>query len=111
MTAAGNDKQSAFDILIQNGANPSFKDNDGLSVLHAAAQGGDASVIMKLLSLALDVNSRSNDGVTPLMTAAGNDKQNACDILTQNGADPSFKDNDGFSLLPLLHHVEIHPLS
>ena len=64
------DKQNAFDILIQNGADPSLKDNDGSSLIHSAAEGGNTSIIIKLLSLGLDVDSRNNDGVTPLMTAA-----------------------------------------
>ena len=93
------DKQNAFDILIQNGADPSLKANDGFSVLHCAAQGGNTSIIIKLLSLGLDVDSRNNDGDTPLMRAALNDKQNAFEILIQNGADPSVKDNNGFSVL------------
>ena len=33
------DKQNAFDILIQNGADPSLKDNDGSSLIHSAAEG------------------------------------------------------------------------
>ena len=100
MIAALNDKQNAFDTLIQNGADPSFKSNTGFSVLHCAAQGGNTSIIIKLLSLGLDVDSRKNDGVTPLMmTAFLKDKQNAFDILIQNGADPSLKDNNGFNLL------------
>ena len=70
------DKQNAFDILIQNGADPSLKDNDGSSLIHSAAEGGNTSIIIKLLSPGLDVDSRNNDGVTPLMTAAIGDKQN-----------------------------------
>ena len=93
------DKQNAFDILIQNGADPSLEDIDESSLIHSAAEGGNTSIIIKLLSLGLDVDSRNNDGVTPLMTAAINDKQNAFDILIQNGADPSFKHNNGFSVL------------
>ena len=85
--------------MIQNGADPSFKDYNGFSVLHSAAQGGNTSIISKLLSLGLDVDSRDNGGVTLLMTAAVNDKQNAFEILIQNSADPSFKDNNGFSVL------------
>ena len=69
MTAAINDKQNAFDILIQNGADPSFKDNDGVSVLHCAAEGGNTSIINKLLSLGLDIKLRDVYGVSPLTRA------------------------------------------
>ena len=74
--------------MIQNVADPSLKSNDGLSLLHCAAEGGNTSIIIKLLSLGLDVDSRDNYGVTPLITAALNAKQNAFDILIQNGAHP-----------------------
>ena len=70
------DKQNAFDILIQNGADPSLEDIDESSLIHSAAEGGNTSIIIKLLSLGLDVDSRNNDGVTPLMTAAIGNKQN-----------------------------------
>ena len=93
------DKQNAFDILIHNGADPSLEDIDESSLIHSAAEGGNTSIIIKLLSPGLDVDSRNNDGVTPLMTAAISDKQNAFDVLIQNGADPSFKDNNRFSVL------------
>ena len=93
------DKQNAFDILIQNGADPSLEDIDESSLIHSAAEGGNTSIIIKLLSPGLDVDSRNNDGLTPLMTAAISDKQNAFDVLIQNGADPSFKDNNRFSVL------------
>ena len=93
------EKQNAFDILIQNGVDPSLKDNDGSSLIHSAAEGGNTSIIIKLLSLGLDVDSRNNGGLTPLMIVALKDKQNAFHILIQNGADPSFQDNNGFSVL------------
>ena len=96
MTAASSDKQNAFEMLIQNGADPSSKSNSGSSLLHFAAQGGNTSIINKLLSLGLDVDSRNNAGATPLMTAAYCDKQNAVKMLIQNGADPSLKDKRGF---------------
>ena len=99
MTAAGCDKQNAFQILIQNGADPSLKNNGGYSLLHFAAEGGNTSIINELLSRGLDVESRSNDRVTPLMTAAIFGNQNAFQILIEKGADPFLKDNCGYSLL------------
>ena len=45
------------------------------------------------------------------MTAALFEKQNAFRILIQKSADPSLKNNGGFSLLHVAAGVEIHPLS
>ena len=102
MCAAADGKQSAFEMLIQNGADPSLKDYREENLLHFAARGGDVTIINKLLSLGLDINSRSLPGETPLMHAAADGKQNAFEMLIQNGADPYLKDNDGSSLL---HHA------
>ena len=112
MTADDFCKQTAFKMLIQNGADPSLKHNNGFSLLDFAEQGGNTSIINKLLSLGLDVDSRNNAGATPLMVAAYCDKQNAFKMLIQNGADPSLKDKGGFKRrsLTLLQKVEIHPL-
>ena len=111
MTAALNDEQNAFEILIQNGADPSFKDNDGFSLLHCAAEGGNTSIIIKLLSLGLDVDSRNNGGVTPLMTAALNDKQNALTSWYKTVLIHLSKTTTGSVCSTLLRKVEIPPLS
>ena len=102
MSAAADGKQSAFELLIQNGADPSLKDYCEENLLHFAARGGDITIINKLLSLGLDINSRSLPGETPLMHAAADGKQSAFETLIQNGADPFLKDNDGSNLL---HHA------
>ena len=86
MTAAINDKQNAFDILIQNGADPSFKDNNGFSVLHCAAQGGNTSIMNKLLSLGLDINLKDVHGLTPLRIAMEKNNFDAVRFLTSKGA-------------------------
>ena len=73
-TVALNDYEGVFQMLI-NGADPS------------------------LLPPSLDIDERNNDGVTPLMTADDFCRQIAFEMLIQNGADPSLKHNNGFSLL------------
>ena len=79
-----------------------YEVQDG-KVLHAAASIGNTEVIELILSQGFHLDSRNRKGVTPLMTAALNDKQNAFDILIQNGADPSLKDNDGYSPVSYTH--------
>ena len=73
----------------------------GACLLHFAANGENTSIINELLSLGLDIDSRDNGGVTPLMTAALFEKQNAFQILIQKGADPSLKNNSGRMSAPL----------
>ena len=113
MKATFSGKESAFQLLIQNGAGPSLKDNDGFSLLHKATKGGNTSIINKLLSLGLDVDSRSSTGVTPLITAALGGKKGAFEMLLQRGADPSLKDMTVMASVSstLLQRVEICSLS
>ena len=99
MTVAIGDKQIAFEMMIQSGADPSLEDNKEFSGLHSAAEGGNTSIINKLLSLGLVVDSRDDIGVTSLMTVAIGDKESAFETLIQNGADPSLKDTKEFSVL------------
>ena len=75
MQTALNGQQGAFQMLLQNGADPSLKDNGGFNLLYYPAEGGNTSIINELLSLGLDIDSRRNNGVTPLMTAAMEDKK------------------------------------
>ena len=53
----------------------------------------------QLLSLALDIDSRNSDDVTPLMTAASSVILNAFNLLLKIGADPTLKDNYGWTVL------------
>ena len=48
---------------------------------HSAAEGGDISIINKLLSLGLVVASRDDIGVTSLMTVAIGDKESAFELI------------------------------
>ena len=63
MTVAIGDKESAFEMMIQSGADPSLKDNKEFSVLHPAAEGGNTSIINELFLPGLNVDSRDNDSV------------------------------------------------
>ena len=102
MCTASNNHQVAFQMLIQNGANPALNSNNGSSLLHFAAEGGNTSIINKLLSFGLDIDLGTSDGFTPLMTAAYSGEQSAFEMLIQNHADPHLKDSNGFCLL---HHA------
>ena len=68
-------------------------------MLHYAAAGGNDIIIEKLLSLGLDLDSRSSDGETPLMIAACEDRLDAFSVLIERKSDPTLKDNNGKTLL------------
>ena len=74
-------------------------DDQDVGVLHAAAKHGEIEIIELLVSQGCLVDSRSREGLTPLMMAANHDEPNAFQLLLQNSADPSLKDNYGLSPL------------
>ncbi len=77
------------DLLIDDN-NKKFKDIDGFTLLHFAASAGDFSLMDYLLKKNLDINSKNNEGETPLSWAffsgiSKNEKN--IYLLLENGAD------------------------
>ena len=99
MLAATFGKKAAFEMLIQNDANPYLKCSLGDCLLHFAAAGGNPHILEYLLSRDLDVNQRNGVGVTPLATAAIYGKQRAFELLLDKKADPFLTKKDGDSVL------------
>ena len=53
MTVAIGDKESAFEMMIQSGADPSLEDNKEFSGLHSAAEGGNTPLSTSCYHLVL----------------------------------------------------------
>jgi len=88
---AGN--RATCELLLQMGANPKALTVQGWSVLFQAALKGDKE-IMQLFIMHKDlINLRDKeDGFTPLIIAAANGHQEACEALLAAGADPRITD-------------------
>ena len=56
-------------LLIRHGADPDFKDAEGLNCLHLAAQLGHTAVAAYLVAKGSGVNDPDDSGMTPLMWA------------------------------------------
>ena len=81
------------------------RDNDGNTVLHAAALYGDVGVIERLLREGADIEARNNSGLTPLHLAAIQDNEDNVKILIRNGADLNAEARDGrTSLMSVASH-------
>ncbi|XP_071954906.1 palmitoyltransferase ZDHHC17-like [Antedon mediterranea] len=57
-------------LLIQNEADPSIRDNEGLSCIHVACQFGHTSIVAYFVAKGQDPNLLDASGMTPLMWAA-----------------------------------------
>ncbi len=79
----------AVEILLENGADPTIADDDGLIPLMSAAENGSVATLKALLDHVEDpdyVNSISNTGFSSLIIAAAHGHEDAVEYLLDNGA-------------------------
>ncbi|XP_048255952.1 uncharacterized protein LOC124149448 [Haliotis rufescens] len=98
MMAAFRGHQSVFDLLVSKQADLTLVNNDGDSLLHVACQGGNKAIVQHLVSSS-NINTRGQNGYTPVMVAAFWGHQSVFDLLVSKQADLTLVDNDGDSLL------------
>ncbi|XP_071102049.1 putative ankyrin repeat protein RF_0381 [Haliotis cracherodii] len=90
MAAAEKGHKIVWDVLVSRGAEISLVDNDGDNVLHAACLGGHVQMVEYLVAQNIvDINSRGDNGRTPLMSAAGMGHRGVFYYLLSKGADVS----------------------
>lgn len=80
---------------IQNGGDVNNADDDGLGLLHWAADRGNANIVRLLLAAGADVNVQDEEGQTPLHFAASCGHVEVATVLLQSGASTSLQDCDG----------------
>jgi len=60
---------SIIDLFLKNTYSPSQTDDNGNTLINAAAQSGFIELIIKCANLGFDINKRNKSGLTPLMTS------------------------------------------
>ena len=107
MTAARTGNVEAAKLLLEHGANPLIKDQQGLSALHHAAGSGYLELTRLLSIQDADIERKTDGGQTPLSIAArGSDHHSpgsnhfatVC-CLIEEGAEIGVSDNRGFTAL------------
>ncbi|XP_048243266.1 uncharacterized protein LOC125376036 isoform X2 [Haliotis rufescens] len=101
MTAAGKGHQRVFDLLVSKNADLTLQEDHGYSLLHHACAGGNTAIVQHVL-LPNNINTRGQDGHTPVMTAAGKGHQSVFDLLVSKKADLTLREDHGDILL---HHA------
>ncbi|XP_055987992.1 ankyrin repeat domain-containing protein 26 [Sorex fumeus] len=74
-------REDCATILLEHGADPNLQDIIGNTALHYAASGQNRSIAAKLLSHDADIEAKNKDGVTPVLLAVNENKQQMADFL------------------------------
>ncbi|XP_046888097.1 poly [ADP-ribose] polymerase tankyrase-2-like isoform X2 [Hypomesus transpacificus] len=104
--AAGYNRVSVVDYLLQHGADVHAKDKGGLVPLHNACSYGHYEVAELLVIHGAVVNVADLWKFTPLHEAAAKGKYEICKLLLQHGADPTKRNSDGNTPLDLVKDGE-----
>ncbi|XP_046335601.2 serine/threonine-protein phosphatase 6 regulatory ankyrin repeat subunit A-like [Haliotis rufescens] len=102
MAAAHEGNDGVFNLMVHEKADLLTVDDYGSTCLIQACIGGNANIVQYLLDMKIfDVESRGNDGWTPLMAAAAAGHQEVFQMLVEAGADVTVKDaaNDNCLML------------
>ena len=83
-------------LLLEAGADPNARNDDGLTALHFGARNSNPVVTSHLLEAGADPRARDNEGFTPLHFAArSSGSRRVVGSLLEGGADPLAEANDG----------------
>jgi Ankyrin repeats (3 copies) len=89
--------------LLQSGADPELKNNNGLTPLSLAAWKRHEGIVSLLLATGkVDIDVKDNHGLTPLSRAAWNNREGIVRLLFETGrADVNWKNDGGQTPLSL----------
>ncbi|XP_066023841.1 ankyrin-2-like isoform X3 [Pocillopora verrucosa] len=99
MNAALNGNVQAVKSMIKRGADPSLTDNKQWNTLHHAASGGDTDIISLIHTHLPNIESKTGEGLTPLMVAAVHGKLHAVKWFLEKGATVACEDKGGWNTL------------
>ena len=96
----------AIAFLMENGADPTLSDDNGVIILHEAAKQESVEILEAVAARGVNLDAFDNEGSSALHHAIRNGQRYAVRILLDAGADPELRDTArGFTAL----HWAAHP--
>jgi len=99
--AAGWRRSKVLRTLLEHGANPHRRGNQGFTALHMACQCGHYQAVRLLIQHGAPLDAQDVIGWTPLHSAIYKDRFRAAALLLRAGADPNLTDTQGMTPLHL----------
>ena len=99
--AAGWRRSKVLRTLLEHGANPHRRDDQGFTALHMACQCGHYQAVRLLIQHGAPLDAQDVIGWTPLHSAIYKDRFRAAASLLRAGADPNLTDTQGMTPLHL----------
>ncbi|UTE77466.1 ankyrin repeat domain-containing protein [Rossellomorea sp. KS-H15a] len=103
--AALYEKPVLSELLLSSGADATIKNNSGETPIHLAVRYGEFDTIEAIYDHNFDLNIKNDDGETPMLQmfdavdTSDQDLMDMYDFLVERGADPTIKDQLGFTVL------------
>lgn len=91
--------KAAFETLLENQADASASQVDGMTALHWSAHHNDLGAARKLLAAGARANAKNKYGITPLYSACLNGNGALVELLLNAGADADATFNEGETAL------------
>ena len=95
--AAASGNIRAISAFIENGADIGFKNPNGATALHFAANRHHAEIVTLLLDHGAAIDARDHLGETPLFWTTCSDSQDTAAILLARGANPLIRNKGGLT--------------
>ena len=98
--ATGTEKVDAIKVLLNAGADPNIRDDDGETCLHYATGSGCSNeALLPIIHNGADLNAANKQNQTALMLACRRGKANAVNALLRAGAVTTVRDKHGYTWL------------
>ncbi|XP_021654457.2 protein VAPYRIN [Hevea brasiliensis] len=90
-----------LESLLKKGASKNYKDQYGITALHAAAIKGHKNIVSMLVEFGVDLECQDNEGHVPLHLAVESGSLETVEVLVGRGANVNAKSNRGATPLSM----------